>query len=139
MRFGICPTVLEPQMASMSIKAPINSRFLYYSYKGFFSSVLIVICYARYVFSFVDIGDYGSNNDSRVFCKSDIGKSFFNKKMNLPNSEYIENSHAFGQILYYLVGDDAFPLQQWLMKHYPGQRIKENQAIFNYQLSRARR
>ena len=41
------------------IKAPINSRFLYYSYKGFFSIVLIVICYARYVFSFVDIGDYG--------------------------------------------------------------------------------
>ena len=65
------------------IKAPINSGSLYYNYKGFFSMVLMAICDARYVFTFVDIGDYGSNNDSGVFRKSDIGKSFFKKEMNL--------------------------------------------------------
>lgn len=59
--------------------------------------------------------------------------------MNLPNPENIENPHVFGQIPYYLVGDDAFPLQQWLMKPYPGQGIQENQAIFNYRWSRVRR
>ena len=80
-------------------------------------------CNARYVFSFVDIRDYGSNNDSGVFCQSAIRKSFFSKEMNLSNPEYIESSHAFGQIHYYLVGDEAFPLQKWLMKPYPGQGI----------------
>ena len=45
--------------------------------------VLMAICDASYVFTFVDIGDYGSNNDSGVFRKSDIGKSFFKKEMNL--------------------------------------------------------
>ena len=92
---------------------------------------------AWYDFSFVDIGDYGLNNDSGVLLQSAIGKSLFKKEMNLPNPEYVKNPHAFGQISYYLVGDDAFSLQQWLMKPYPGQGIQENQAIFNYWLSRA--
>ena len=121
------------------IKALINSGSLYYNYKGFFSIVLMTICNARYVFSFVDIGDWRSNNDSGVFRKSAIGKLFFSKETNLPNPEYIINSHVFCQIPYYLVGDDAFPLQQWLMKPYPGQGTQENQAIFNYRLSKARR
>ena len=34
--------------------------------------------------------------------------------MNLPNPENIENPHVFGQIPYYLVGDDVFPLQQFI-------------------------
>ena len=32
----------------------------------------------------------------------------------------------FGQIPYYLVGEDEFPRQHWLMKPYPGQGIQEN-------------
>ena len=99
----------------------------------------MAICDARYVFSFVDKGDYGSNNNSGVFRKSAIGKSFFNKEMNLLNSDYVENSYVIGQMPYYLLGDDAFPLQQRFMKPYPGQGIRENQAIFTYRLSRARR
>ena len=58
----------------VSIKVPMNSGCLYYNYKGFFGILLMAICDARYVFSFIDIGDYGSNNDSGVFCKSVIGK-----------------------------------------------------------------
>ena len=66
----------------------------------------MVICDARYVFSFVYIGDYGSNNDSGVFRKFQLlGNYVFSKEMNVPNPEYIENSHAFGQIPYYLVVD----------------------------------
>ena len=121
------------------IKAPINSGSLYYNYKGFFSIVLMAICDARYLFLFVDKGDYGSNNDSGVFQRSAIGKAFFGKEIKLPEPECLESSPALGQIPYYLVEDDAFPLQQWLMKPYPGQGTQESQAIFNYRLSRARR
>ena len=114
----------------VKIKGPINSGSFYDNYKGFFSIILIAICEGWYAFSFVDIGQYGLNNDSGAFCKSAIGKLFFNKKMNLSNPKYIENSYALCQISYYLVGGDAFPLQQWLMKPYPGQGIKKNQATF---------
>ena len=37
-----------------------------------------------------------------------------------------------------MVGDEIFPLKTWLMRPYPGQ-LTEEQRVFNYRLSRARR
>ena len=51
----------------VSIKSPLNSGLLYHNYKGFFSMILMAICDARYKFTLVDIGSFGSNNDSGVF------------------------------------------------------------------------
>ena len=39
---------------------------LWHNYKGFFSMVLLAVFDAHYCFSFVAIGEYGSNNDSGV-------------------------------------------------------------------------
>ena len=105
------------------IKAPINSRYyiILQLYKGFFSLVLMAVCDAHYTFTFVDIGDYGSNNDSGVFRRSAIGKAFFNEELNLPSPDCIGNDKV---IPYYVIADDAFPLQDWLMKTYPGQGIQ---------------
>ena len=50
--------------------------------------------------------------------------------MNLSNPKYIENSYALCQISYYLVGDDACPLQQWVIKPYPGQGIQKKPGYF---------
>ena len=38
-----------------------------------------------------------------------------------------------------LVSDEIFGLKTWLMKPYPGKGLNEEQRIFNYRLSRARR
>ena len=38
---------------------------------------------------------------------------------------------------YCLVGDEIFPLENWLMRPYPGKNITEVQTVFNYRLSRA--
>ena len=73
----------------MRIEAPINSGSLFYNYKGYFSMALMAICDARYFFTLVDVGSYGSNNDSGIFHKSAMGKTFFNRKMNIPNSDYM--------------------------------------------------
>ena len=56
----------------------------YYNYKGFFSIVLMAVCDASYCFTMIDLGQYGSNNDSGVLASSVMGEMFDNGEMNLP-------------------------------------------------------
>ena len=39
---------------------------------------------------------------------------------------------------YVIVGDEAFPLKNYLLRPFPGEFLPEPQAIYNYRLSRAR-
>lgn len=50
----------------VALQCPNNSGSLYYNYKVFFSLVLMALCDANYTFPLMDIGNYGSNNDSEV-------------------------------------------------------------------------
>ena len=44
----------------------------------------MAICDMYCVFTFIDLGSYGSNNDNSIFWNSSMG-SFFNGKMDLPS------------------------------------------------------
>ena len=68
-----------------------------------------------------------------------MGKAFFNDEMSLPVAECLEHSPTFAKVPFFLVGDETFPLQSWLLRIYPAQGISEEQRIFNYRLPRARR
>ena len=85
----------------------------------------MAICDARYVFTLVDIGSYGSNNDSTAFHNSTMGKGFFENRMNRTDPEVISNDCSRKELPHYLVGDEAFPLQSWLLRPYPGKSISE--------------
>ncbi|XP_036139143.1 protein ANTAGONIST OF LIKE HETEROCHROMATIN PROTEIN 1-like [Monomorium pharaonis] len=88
------------------IQCPNNSGLSYFNYKNNHSIVLLGICNAKYIFTFVDIGAYGRRSDGGIFKDSLIGQSFDNKQMNLPEAEPITSD---GQPLpYVLVGDEAF-------------------------------
>ena len=67
-----------------------------------------------------------------------MGKAFEDGSMLLPKPEHIPEC-SLPLLPYYLVGDEIFALKPWLMRPYPGKNIKEDQSIFNYRLSRARR
>ena len=58
------------------IQCPAESGTLFHNYKGFFSLVLMAICDANYCFTLIDVGDYGSNNDSGVLSRSKMGCRF---------------------------------------------------------------
>ena len=68
----------------MVIEAPAKSGTLYHNYKGTFSIVLLAVCEAKYNFTLVDVGQYGSNNDSGVLAQSKISSSFENNTLVLP-------------------------------------------------------
>ena len=114
------------------IECPKNSGTLYHNYKGFFSLVLLAICDARYCFTLIDVGQYGSNNDSGVLLKSDINKRIESDSLAIPMPETYESCN-FDPLPYFLVGDEIFPLKTWLMRPFPG-KLNEQQRVFNYRL-----
>ena len=120
----------------VQIEAPAHSGTLYHNYKGFFSIVLLAICDAKYNFILVDVGQYGSNNDSGVLAHSAMGNAFENNTLNLPENEKFGEKQL--DLPYFLLGDEIFPLKPWLMRPYPG-NLPEREQVYNYRHSRARR
>ena len=121
----------------IATKAPFKSGTLFHNYKSFFSIVLMAICDANYCFTYVNVGNYGSNNDSGVLLNSQMGKDFKERKMNIPEPSNLDGFEG-GKLPYSLVGDEIFPLQEWLIKPYSKSALtSEIKQIFNYRQSRA--
>lgn len=86
----------------------------------------------------MDIGAYGRRSDGGIFRDSLLGQKFRNNEMNIPDPEpfYFEGE----SMPYVLIGDEAFPLTEYLMRPFSGkQDLNQDKVIFNYRLSRARR
>lgn len=96
------------------------------------------MCDANYIIRYVDIGTPGRQGDASVFRNSIIGQLLEQKGFNIPLPEPLYEN---GPILpYVLVGEEAFPLTDYMMKPYPGKSgITLEKRIYNYRLSRARR
>jgi hypothetical protein len=85
----------------------------------------------------VDIGDNGRHSDGGVFQSSEIGVGMLNNSLGFPDARPLTGSSTVAPFLF--VGDEAFPLMKNMMRPYPGKFLPENQQIYNYRLSRARR
>ena len=76
-----------------SYPVPPNTGTLFYNYKGIFSIVLLAICDVKHNFTIVDIGQYGSNNDSGILANRTVAKKFSNDTMNIPTPSSIEGCY----------------------------------------------
>ena len=117
------------------IECPKILGTLYHNYKGFFGLILLAICDARYCFTLIVVGQYGSNNGSGVLRNSLTGECFSFNLLQVPGPSTVP-SYKYEPLPYFLVGGEIFPLQTWLMRPFPG-KLSEEQQIFNYRLSRA--
>ena len=78
------------------IECPKLTGSYYYNYKGFYSIVLLAICDSNYCFTLSDLGHYGSNNDSGVLAKSEMGELIETQKIGipeLPNTQRVILTH----------------------------------------------
>lgn len=97
----------------------------------------MALCDADCRFTFIDVGSPGSDGDANVFSRSTFGSEILTggNSLNFPPDAMLQNEET----PYFLVGDDAFPLTSRIMKPYSGNNLTNEQKMFNYRLSRARR
>ena len=65
------------------IECPKLPGSYYYNYKGFYSIILLAICNSNYCFTLFDLHHYGSNNDSGVLAKSEMGELIETQKIGI--------------------------------------------------------
>ena len=127
----------------ISILRPKDSGLNFYIYKGFFSTVMLVIVDNDYNFLFVDMGCQGRISGGGVFRNPSFSKGLERDKFNLPDTvphppstdpTWLHRQNA--SLPYVLVTDDAFPLGKYCMKPYPQTKFSDRKRIFNYRLSR---
>ena len=121
----------------INMQAPARSGSFFFSYKKSHSIVLMAVCNADYQFTLIDVGDTRRNSDGGVFANSAIGDALQQNLLNIPLPESISRTTAM--FPYVLIGDEAFPLKDYLMKPYPREVLPLKERIFNYRLSRGRR
>lgn len=96
----------------------------------------MAVCDANYKFTYLDVGGYGSEGDINIVRSSEFGKNLINDTHDFPNDVTINGN----KLPYYFIGDDAFPLCKRMMKPFGGRKgLTDEERIFNYRLSRARR
>ncbi|XP_054261015.1 uncharacterized protein LOC128985495 [Macrosteles quadrilineatus] len=121
------------------IESPTGSASVFYNFKGFFSVVLFALVDADYNYMFVDVGAQGSAGDVAVFENSALGKKLAEGSLDLPEPRPLPGMES-NDIPYFIVGDEAFALSDFLMRMYAGHFPKgSRQRLFNYRLCRARR
>lgn len=121
----------------IAMKAPKDSGTLYHNYKGFFSLILLAVVDADYRFLWVDVGANGSTSDCAVFNQAQLKAALEADTLALPPHTALPGDDR--PVPHFLIGDDAFPLRTWMMKPYSTRYLTDDERIFNYRLSRARR
>ena len=123
------------------ITSPATSGSLYHNYKGTFSINLMALVDANYRFTFIDVGNYGSNADGTVFSRSEFGQLFLGQELDIPGPEPLPNSPELGNLPHVIVADEAFLLKPNIIRPYPrsrnARRLSHPKQIYNYRLSRA--
>lgn len=121
------------------IVAPPNSGSLYFNYKHTFSIVLLALVDANYNFIAVNVGAFGKDSDGGILSKSKMGKAILNNKFNIPVSKNFPGTNVSAACV--ILGDEAFPLKNNLLRPYPSQQSNTDprKRHYNYRLCRARR
>jgi len=97
----------------------------------------MAIVNANYEFILVDIGEAGRQSDGGVFSHSNLGIAFEQKLLKIPKPRALPGSSK--KFPFVLVGDEAFPLKDYLVKPYSRDSLQIKEKIANYRISRARR
>ncbi len=117
----------------IAIKCPKVGGSLYFNYMKLHSIGLMALVDADYKFIWIDVGANGSASDAKIFNSSELRESIERGDIGLPADVPLPNDNR--PTPFFIIGDDAFLLQTWLMKPFCQRNNEMDERIFNYQLS----
>nr|XP_054934290.1 uncharacterized protein LOC129380069 isoform X2 [Dermacentor andersoni] len=148
----------------VNVECPANSGSRDRNYKNSFSKSMLALSDANYSFLYVEIGHHGSESDGGIFSRSNLQTKIIDGTLGVPACASLGK---IGDIPYFFVGDEAFPLKTYMMRPYSKKSLHplllgnssmataqpcsadssastqfeelQQKRIFNYRLSRARR
>ena len=119
------------------VKKPPNSFLDYRNYKRYYSILLFAMVDADFRFMYIDIGTPGKAGVAGIFRDSELKEACVTNTIGMPPDEPLPHDNT--PMPYFIIGDDAFALNNFLMKPYPSATLTDPQRQFNYRISRARR
>ncbi len=77
---------------------------------------------SNYRFTYIDVGAYGRTSDGGVYGASSLGQALEANSICLPPPSKLRGTDTV--LPYVFVGDDAFPLRQYMMKPYSQRNLQ---------------
>ena len=121
----------------VAIRRPAGGGSMFYNYKKFHSIVLLGLADANYEIFWLDIGANGACSDAQIWNSSNLKGAILDDTAGLPEPQCLPGDDK--EFPHFIIADDAFALQDWMMKPFGLRRLTTEERIFNYRLSRARR
>lgn len=118
------------------LQAPFKSGSEYFNYKCTFSIVLMIVKDAKYRFLYADVGYRERLSDGGVFKNTDFANKLNAGTIKLSPARLLPGHR--NRTTFVFVCDDAFPLQENLMKPFSEHANEMFQRSFNNRLSRAK-
>lgn len=105
---------------------------MYYNYKSFFSTVLIVVADHRSRILYAHFGSYGHESDAGIFDRSDFQRLINDpaNPLDLPADLPLPGTDR--PMPFFFIGDGAFPLSRHIMKPFGQRNLTDEKRIFNY-------
>ncbi|XP_055377140.1 uncharacterized protein LOC129609233 [Condylostylus longicornis] len=101
------------------------------------SVVLFAVVNAKCEFIYINTGTNGRVSDGGILKRTNFYYKLQTKSLTLPPPVELEPNKP--KVPFVFIGDDAFGLEENLMKPYKFSKTSREERIFNYRLSRARR
>lgn len=93
----------------------------------------MAIVNSNHEFIYVDVGKNGRLSDGGIIECTEFYRRLQNNQLHIPdNNETNENLN------FVFLADDAFPLQEHILKPFPQRNLSKEKQIYNYRFSRAR-
>ena len=121
----------------VACRCPPDTGSQYFNYKGFYSILLFALVDADYKFIWADVSGKGAASDAQVYNASELRQVIDDGTIGFPAPEPLPNDTE--DVPFFMVGDDAFALRTSMMKPYSRRGMNNEERLFNYRLSRARR